>query len=140
MSENKDNKTLNNSKLIEVLEKVKKYQISPYEIGNNTTLTVTGVQKILDGETKKPSIKSLNIISEYVSKTYEPENFIQEQKEAYNLNEEVTLAKILITMERIESKLNAYSLKQEIMFEIIKNAKAKELEHLNKEFSTKIKS
>ena len=139
MADTNKDKIVVNTKLAEMLARAKKYNVSPYEVGNNTPLTTTGVQKIFDGESKKPSIKSINIINDYVIKTYEPEQFVQEQREAYNLNEEVTLSKILSSLERIEAKINAQNLKQEIMFEIIKNAKAKELEHLDKEFKAKIK-
>lgn len=139
MKQTSNDKTLTNSKLDDILEKVKKYKISPYEVGNNTTLTVTGVQKIFDGETKKPGNKSISIISDYITRVYEPETIVKEQQSVYGLNDEVTLAKILLTLERLETKIDAHNLKQEIMFEIIKNAKAKELEHLDKEFNLKIR-
>ena len=56
--------------LVNVLELMKEYKITAYEIERNTGLSAVGVQKIINGETKRPQPNTLNIIMEYINGKY----------------------------------------------------------------------
>lgn len=45
-----------------------KHDITAYEIGKNTGLNTSGVQRILNKEVKKPHNKTLNSILEFIEK------------------------------------------------------------------------
>ena len=56
--------------LINVLDLMKEYKVTAYEIERNTGLSAVGVQKIINGETKKPQPNTLNTIMEYINGKY----------------------------------------------------------------------
>ena len=58
------------SLLVNVLELMKEYKITAYEIERNTGLSAVGVQKIINGETKRPHPNTLNTIMEYINGKY----------------------------------------------------------------------
>lgn len=60
--------------LREVLEKISKYEITAYEIEQNTSLTAVGVQKIINGQTKRPLENTLLTIISYIKQVYEKED------------------------------------------------------------------
>jgi hypothetical protein len=53
-----------------VLTLIEKYKITAYEIEQNTELSAVGVQKIINGETKKPLSSTLKTIMDYIEKKY----------------------------------------------------------------------
>ena len=53
-----------------VLNFIEKYEITAYEIEQNTELSAVGVQKIINKETKKPLLSTLKTIMEYIEKKY----------------------------------------------------------------------
>ncbi len=55
-------------KLQKVLELCEKLNITAYNIGGNTPLNTSGVQRILSGEEKDPRPKTVNTIYEYLIK------------------------------------------------------------------------
>lgn len=59
--------------LKEVLELIEKNGITAYEIEQNTTLSAVGVQKIINGETKRPLTRTLEDITSYIRNKYNPE-------------------------------------------------------------------
>ncbi len=66
----------------------KKYTITSYEIGENTELTIAGVQRILTGETKKPREKTLDIILDYIEEKTGPIEGYSEHKTVKNTLQE----------------------------------------------------
>ena len=56
--------------LVNVLDLMKEYKVTAYEIERNTGLSAFGVQKIINGETKKPQPNTLNTIMEYINGKY----------------------------------------------------------------------
>ena len=56
--------------LMYVLGLIKEYNITAYEIERNTGLSAVGVQKIINGETKRPQSNTLNTIMEYINGKY----------------------------------------------------------------------
>lgn len=57
--------------LEETLQLIKNYKITAYELGNKLNMAVTGVQKIIDGKTKKPQKHTLESIISYIKNTYQ---------------------------------------------------------------------
>ncbi len=53
-----------------VLTLIEKYKITAYEIEQNTELSAVGVQKIVNGETKKPLSSTLKTILDYINRKY----------------------------------------------------------------------
>jgi len=53
-------------KLTHVVEKIKELQISSYEIGKKTGLSIAGIDKILTGTVKNPHESTLNVIMEFL--------------------------------------------------------------------------
>jgi transcriptional regulator with XRE-family HTH domain len=79
-------------KLEFVLEQIKKKQLTAYEIGKKTKLSVSGIDKIINGESKNPQENTLNKIILYLEelqlgsglknlKEPEPDYFLQPNKE-----------------------------------------------------------
>lgn len=56
-------------KLKIVRELCDKHKITAYEIGEKTNLDTSGVQRILNGETKKPREKTLDVILNFLEET-----------------------------------------------------------------------
>lgn len=53
-----------------ILNLIEKHKITAYEIEQNTELSAVGVQKIINGETKKPLISTLKTIENYINNKY----------------------------------------------------------------------
>jgi transcriptional regulator with XRE-family HTH domain len=79
-------------KLEFVLEQIKKKQLTAYEIGKKTKLSVSGIDKIINGESKNPQENTLNKIILYLeelqlgsglknSKEPDPEYILHPNKE-----------------------------------------------------------
>lgn len=56
--------------LQEALSLINKYSVTAYEIEKNTSLTAVGVQKIINGESKRPLENTLNTIISYIKDSY----------------------------------------------------------------------
>lgn len=71
----------NETKLNLILESVKKYNLTAYEIGKGTKISTFAIQKILKGETKNPNPKTLNIILDYLEENKEGVNYKENRSE-----------------------------------------------------------
>lgn len=60
--------------LKEALFLINKHGITAYEIEKNTSLTAVGVQKIINGESKRPLENTLNTIISYIKQNYTNDN------------------------------------------------------------------
>ncbi|WP_448607187.1 hypothetical protein [Paenimyroides ceti] len=69
------------SLLDKALGLIEKYKVTAYEIDRNTHLSAVGVQKIIDGKTKRPQKPSLEAIISYITNKYE--------KAIVNIDEEI---------------------------------------------------
>lgn len=56
--------------LKEVKMLVNKFNLTAYEIGTNINMSITGVQKIISGQTKKPQISTLEAMLKYIISHY----------------------------------------------------------------------
>lgn len=76
--------------LNETLDLINEFNVTAYEIEKNTTLSAVGVQKIIDGKSKRPFETTLSTIKSYITNAYmnkyEPEEksisqkFIEEEE------------------------------------------------------------
>lgn len=74
-------------KLNKIFEITKEFQITAYEISQNTNITEAGIQRILTGRTKNPHENSINEILAYLKSRYNDiiydTNTAREKQEAY---------------------------------------------------------
>lgn len=59
----------NKQKLKTIIEICERHNITAYEIGKNTNLNQSGVQRLLNGEVKKPRTETLDTILSYLKKS-----------------------------------------------------------------------
>lgn len=55
-------------KLKFILENAVKYDITPYEFGTNTSISVFAARSVLKGNTKKPAGKTIDAMYQYIKK------------------------------------------------------------------------
>jgi hypothetical protein len=56
--------------LKKTLQLIKNHEVTAYEIEQHTDLTAVGVQKIINGETKNPQKRTLQLIIDYINEKY----------------------------------------------------------------------
>jgi transcriptional regulator with XRE-family HTH domain len=84
-------------KLEFILEKVKEMELTAYDIGRKTKLSVSGIEKILNKTSKNPHEITLNKIITYLEslvlgtnlKENNSNNLVNEETEVYKLSEEL---------------------------------------------------
>ncbi|WP_278380948.1 hypothetical protein [Chryseobacterium arthrosphaerae] len=104
-----------------ILEKVKEYKLSSYQLSKYAGLSHVGIDKILDGRTKKPSIKNLEKIKEAI---LFHENNQSSPVTLNTLNEK--LDNILGLIELLNNRIGVFELDKEILLELIKNSSSPE--------------
>jgi len=94
-------------KLKFILEKVSELEVSAYDIAKNTTLTESGVLRILNGTSKNPQENSLNAIILYLEskvlgsnlKGNNTQNLVAEPKQNYKSENENYMLKFSACLE-----------------------------------------
>ena len=133
-TDNQNDKTL----ILEgIIKKVETFHLTPYEISKNTGLSDTGVRKLLDGKTKNPSFDTLNRISKYIDTVENsPEKCNEKTVDLELINKKLDF--VISKLEKLENRMEANELIQEIMFELQKNSSSpEELKKIEKDFSKK---
>lgn len=69
---------------------IDKHKVTAYEIEKNIQISAVGIQKIIDGKTKKPQSRTLEAIISYITNKYErgfskSENVMEEKRSAYEM-------------------------------------------------------
>lgn len=132
------------SKLLpKVIAKIAKHKATSYEISKVVDMTEPGIKKIMNGTTKFPNIDILKQIDSYIVTNYEKvKSQVSEIGEKYESPGQMSpdLLLIIEKLELIEDKIDKASLRQEIIFEIIKNAKREELLYMDKMIKEKLSS
>ncbi|SZD72038.1 Uncharacterised protein [Candidatus Ornithobacterium hominis] len=106
--------------LNETLDLINEFNVTAYEIEKNTTLSAVGVQKIIDGKSKRPFETTLSTIKSYITNAYvnksEPEEksisqkFIEEEEAKAKKPNLIPLYKDVVTYgSNINSELSAVS-------------------------------
>lgn len=125
--------------LADVRKRIDTFEITSYELAQNVSMTGAGIDKIIKGITKVPNAKVLNEIDVYIRENYEtPPSLVTEPQKVYEkTSDELILKEVLKKLESLENKLDSSQLRQEIIFEILKNAKREEVQYLEKMFKEK---
>ena len=115
---------------------IKKHKISGYKIENDTSLSSQTFYNFMNRKFA-PHYTTLDILENYLTENYEPiDKVVMEEREDFNAkNPEEDVKDIVI---RLEEKIDALKLQQEIMFEIIKNSKKIEWDFIEKETEKKL--
>ena len=125
----------------QVVEKSHQLGVTGYEYHHNgVEMTLTGLNKVLNGTTKKTNLNNLRQMQQYLADNYENDPSVAKentQQYAKISSEEKSL---LQRLKIIEDKVDKSLLKQDIIFEIIKNAKSVELAYIDKMFLEKLNS
>lgn len=116
-----DNQDIRNNLLTFILEKVKEHRLSSYQLSKFSGLSHVGIDKILDGRSKKPSINNLEKLKEALLSL---ENHQQSPVTLNSLNEK--LETLLNLVETLNNKIGVIELDKEIMLELIKNSSSSE--------------
>lgn len=123
-----------------IVSRAAAHKITAYELAQNVGMTEVGIRKILNNVTKNPSLETLQEMDVYIKNFYESDS-VSEEKTKYNV-QNPELSMILKKLNSIESKIESnsatISLKVDIMFEILKNAKAEELKYIENQLKLKL--
>lgn len=105
-------------KLDFVIEKIKELELTSYEIGKKTNLSVAGIDKLVSGEVKNPHENTLNIIIDFLEnkvlgsnlKENNTQNLVEESKENYKPESENYMKKFSECLqEKIELMTETYA-------------------------------
>ncbi|MET3035853.1 hypothetical protein ABXT08_07125 [Chryseobacterium sp. NRRL B-14859] len=107
---NTDNQNVKEEVLNLIKEKVKKYELSNYQISKLSGLSDVGIAKILDGRSKNPSEKTIKKI-QLAIETFEKQD-----------QNPITLSTLNDKLDFIIERMRANDLELELMFEILKNS------------------
>lgn len=69
-----------NDLITKALDLIRKHSVTAYEIESNTHLSAVGVQKIINGETKRPQKPTLETIISYITNKYEYGTLVDNSK------------------------------------------------------------
>ncbi|GIZ08325.1 S24 family peptidase [Flavobacterium sp. UMI-01] len=69
--------------LDDIIREIKNRGLTGYKISEDTGLTQVGIDKILNGTTKKPTKNTLKILNNYLNKSYTTNNELAEPTELY---------------------------------------------------------
>lgn len=72
--------------LKEIIREIRERGLTAYEIAKNTPLTEVGINKILNGESKRPHNSTLNELRKYLRQIDSPTSYA---KPSYSANQEV---------------------------------------------------
>lgn len=61
----------------QILELINKYNITAYELSQNTEYSAVGLQKIIDGKTLKPQQATLDSVYSYITNKYEQKGIVK---------------------------------------------------------------
>ncbi|QWA38843.1 hypothetical protein [Chryseobacterium sp. ZHDP1] len=128
-----DNQDIRNNLLTFILEKVKEHKLSSYQLSKFSGLSHVGIDKILDGRSKKPSINNLEKLKEAILSLESQQNT---PITLITLNDK--LDKLTDMVEGLNNIIGVMELDKEIMMEIIKNSSSpEELKSIESKLSKK---
>lgn len=124
-----------------VVERATQFGITGYEFHHNgVDMTLTGLNKVMNGQTKKSNLHNLRQMEQYMQDNYENKGSSVKEDVAEYLKTPEEQKTIMQRLKMIEDKVDKSLLKQDIIFEIIKNAKSAELAYINEMVSEKLNS
>lgn len=108
MAENQRDKI---AKIENILERIKNYGLTSYQLSKYSQISITGIEKILDGKTANPNDKTISKLEEAL-----------DYHESVLKNDPVTLNTINEKLDLILDKMRILEIDQDMLFEIIKNS------------------
>lgn len=111
-----DNQAVKEELINFVLTKTKEHKLSGYQLSKLSDLSHVGIDKILDGRTKNPSIRNLEKLKDAIS-TFE--NQQQSPVTLISLNEK--LDTLISYVKELNHKIDILALDQELLEQIQKN-------------------
>lgn len=76
--------------LTKIIQEIKNRGLTAYEIAKETSLTEVGINKILNGQSKRPHKGTIDILSDYLYKTNSPTTgIVGERNTHYLVNKDV---------------------------------------------------
>lgn len=108
-----------------ISKRVKELEVTSYELSQAVPMSQPGIDKVLKGLTKMPDLDVMRQIDKYLYRTYESPDAQSVHEDA--VNSQTGINTVMQKLRDIEDKIDKCALKQDIMFEIIRNAKAAEL-------------
>lgn len=126
----------------DIIARSEKYSVTGYEYYHkgNVDMSNPALDNILNRTTQKPNMEVLKQMDAYLKETYENSiSNVAEAKVEYNSSNS-TLDDVMEKLKELGNMIEKSTLKQDIIFEIIKNAKAAELSYMENETSKLVQS
>lgn len=128
-----ENQAVRQELLLFILDRVKALKLSGYQLSKLTDLSHVGIDKILDGRSKSPSIRNLEKLKEAIN-TFE--NQQHSPVTLLTLNEKLDF--IITSVQKLNDKIDVFALDNEIILQILKNSSSpEEIRTLEKKISKK---
>lgn len=108
MAENQKDK---NVKLEEFKSKVREYELTSYQLSKYSGMSITGIEKILDGKTSNPTEKTLAKLMDAI-----------EYYESTLRDEPVTLLTLNAKLDYLIDRMRLLEIDQDMLFELTKNS------------------
>ena len=125
-----------------IIERSQKHAVTGYQFYHNggVGMSIPALDNILKGNTSRPNIETLRAMDQYLRENFEhPAPVVEEAQRIYQTNNS-SLDAVMVKLGELVDMVEKSSLKQDIIFEIIKSAKAAELSYMNTEGEKKISS
>ncbi|UKB81239.1 hypothetical protein [Chryseobacterium sp. MEBOG07] len=110
-----ENQAVRQELLLFILDRVKALKLSGYQLSKLTDLSHVGIDKILDGRSKSPSIRNLEKLKEAIN-TFE--NQQHSPVTLLTLNEKLDF--IITSVQKLNDKIDVFALDNEIILQILK--------------------
>lgn len=128
-----DNQDVRINLITFITEKVKEHKLSSYQLSKFSGLSHVGIDKILDGRSKKPSINNLEKLKEAILSLESHQNT---PITLITINDK--LDNLLNMIENLNNRIGVFELDKEIMLELIKNSSGlEELKFIESKLSKK---
>lgn len=128
-----DNQAIRQELLSFILDRVKTLKLSGYQLSKLTDLSHVGIDKILDGRSKSPSVRNLEKLKEAITVF---ENQQHSPVTLLSLNEKLDF--IISAVQKLNDKIDVFTLDNEIILQLLKNSSSpEELRNLEKKVSKK---
>ncbi|WP_300685488.1 hypothetical protein [Chryseobacterium sp.] len=116
-----------------ILERVKILKLSGYQLSKLTDLSHVGIDKILDGRSKSPSIRNLEKIKEAIDLF---QNNQHSPITMSSLNDKLDF--VISAVQQLNEKIDVFALDNEIIVQLLKNSSStEELRMFEKKVSKK---
>ncbi|MDI9310710.1 MAG: hypothetical protein QM535_10885 [Limnohabitans sp.] len=103
--------------LAEIISIIKEKGLTGYKIAEDTGLTQVGIDKILNGSSKKPHLKTLKILENYIKNN--SENYVNESSEKYNVNSKTDIQILKIRLDSAENRIKLLENHNQFLMDVV---------------------